>query len=305
MYETLITSVKAHIDEIKENERTVYMKGWTFCEINGVCPIRLKYDNIIKSIDNLIRLDICNKFEKTELMFCGWDIEIPFDKFIDLQIQINSEWKTFSSINTVKKADSKTDGVSELDFCFNNNVLSNIFIIDNFYLNPNDVRLHGLMTFTNTNLPNFAQNVPYYKERFEQIMNIKLAPFNKYIENGTFQCDTAGNTLIFNTQKHQYGGMIFLTPNAPVNTGITLYRSKHTKQMTVSSDETKMVFKNGHKDSTEFEPVDVIGNVFNRLVIFNTKFIHAFSHNFGNNLNNGRLVQFFAFDIAPDQKNLS
>jgi hypothetical protein len=128
-------------------------------------------------------------------------------------------------------------------------------------------------------------------------MKIKLESFDKYDINGEFKYTIGGDTIIFNTESNSYGGILFLTPNAPLNTGITLYRSKNTNKMTISENEEQLVFKNGNKDSTEFEPVDIIGNVYNRLVIFNTKILHAITHNFGNNLTNGRLVQTFAFDI--------
>jgi hypothetical protein len=62
-------------------------------------------------------------------------------------------------------------------------------------------------------------------------------------------------------------------------------------------NEFNVVFKNGFLDSTEFELVDVVGNVYNRLVLFDAKMIHAASNYFGNNLNNGRLFQIFFFDL--------
>jgi hypothetical protein len=67
--------------------------------------------------------------------------------------------------------------------------------------------------------------------------------------------------------------------------------------MLVSSSEESTVFQNGHQDITEFEPVDVISNIFNRLVIFNSNLLHSNTHNFGTNNLNGRLTQEFYFDL--------
>jgi hypothetical protein len=65
----------------------------------------------------------------------------------------------------------------------------------------------------------------------------------------------------------------------------------------VSKEEYNKVFKNGFLDSTEFDIVDVVGNVYNRLILFDSQQIHSASTYFGNNLNNGRLFQLFFFDL--------
>ncbi len=45
-----------------------------------------------------------------------------------------------------------------------------------------------------------------------------------------------------------------------------------------------------------FEPVDVLGNVYNRLVIFDASAIHSASQYFGTIKENARLWQMFFFD---------
>ena len=67
--------------------------------------------------------------------------------------------------------------------------------------------------------------------------------------------------------------------------------------MIVPKDDHVVVFKNGYLDPTEFDVVDVVGNIYNRIVIFNAKFIHSASCYFGTNIDNGRLFQLFFFDI--------
>ena len=49
-------------------------------------------------------------------------------------------------------------------------------------------------------------------------------------------------------------------------------------------------------DGTPFEPVDVLGNVYNRLVIFDAQCIHSASEYFGTVKENCRLWQMFFFD---------
>lgn len=312
MYNTLINTVKAEINSKEQRAQNFYISGWAFCEKKGIRPLRIKYDDTIISIDIYSRQDISTKFNKPNILFCGWEAEVPHNKYVDIQIKLDNDWKTFLQFDTIITNESKSNIVSndiviettiskrEFNFYFTDNYLSNIYIIDNFYENPDDIRTHGLLTFSHKELPNLVKQVPFYKSKIEQIMHTYLGAFDKYESNGEFKLSLAGDSIIFNTMPNKYGGILFLTPNAPVNTGITLYRSKHTKSMTITNDENKIVFKNGHLDSTEFEPVDIIGNIYNRLVIFNTQMIHAVTYNFGNNINNGRLVQIFAFDLKEN-----
>ena len=67
--------------------------------------------------------------------------------------------------------------------------------------------------------------------------------------------------------------------------------------MKVSGAEHGQVIKNGYLDSTEFDLVDVVGNVYNRLVLFDAQVIHAASTYFGTTKENGRLFQLFFFDL--------
>jgi hypothetical protein len=101
--------------------------------------------------------------------------------------------------------------------------------------------------------------------------------------------------LVYHYDGQEYAGVLFLTPDAPPQTGTSFHRSKITKKMTVQekSAEDDLVFQNGFYDSTQFDLVDVVGNVYNRLVLFNAKMIHSASCYFGTNKENGRLFQLF------------
>ena len=52
----------------------------------------------------------------------------------------------------------------------------------------------------------------------------------------------------------------------------------------------------GYYDSTKFDLVDSIGNVFNRLFIFDAQSIHDASQYFGQTMTDSRLFQIFYFD---------
>ena len=56
-------------------------------------------------------------------------------------------------------------------------------------------------------------------------------------------------------------------------------------------------FSTGFYDSTQFDVVDVVGNVYNRLVIWDALTLHAATKYFGTDLHNSRLFHLFFFDV--------
>jgi hypothetical protein len=356
MYDTLIHDVKAHIDSKTAVHDTIHVKGWSFSEISGVCPVRCKYDGTVRGVDIDTRQDVCDRFKRNNLILSGWKISVPPNKYVDLQIKLGTEWVTFLSFHSVAStssdssdsSDSSTDFVHNLETALqnvevsttktsvenptnevvippyganlenvvqhflqdfikrnphvnpatttvnvinvasNNTTLSDVYVLDNFYENPDDIRKVALSTLGQTNTSNYVKEVPMFKKQFEKIMNVSLTPFTKYDSNGTFSCTTSADSAQLEKKAHQYEGIIFLTPDAPISSGITFYRSAFSSP----SWENKKL-----EDSTDLVAVDSVGNVYNRLVIFNTKKIHACPHMFGGDKTNGRLIQTFAFDL--------
>jgi hypothetical protein len=338
MSETLINGVRGQIEEKTLKNNIIFVKGWTFSEKFGVCPVRCKFEGTIKSVEITARTDICEKFNRNNLILCGWTIEVPENKYIDVQMKFDGEWHTAMSFNTFNnspKVETKQEEIPKNEIVNNpiqslinqvvddfkrkyptidliakkqtlinlgqtQNNKQNVIIIDNFYEAPDDVREMG--KFVNPTV-NITHSSNIFKPLFEKLLGAEIDSFNKYENEHKFVSSNSNEPIIIDTKSYEYGAIIFLTPDAPVNTGITLYRSKHTKKMTVSDSDKTTVFQNGNQDITEFEPVDIIGNVYNRLVIFNTQLIHAVTHNFGTNFNNNRLVQMFAFDLKKQEQN--
>jgi hypothetical protein len=54
-------------------------------------------------------------------------------------------------------------------------------------------------------------------------------------------------------------------------------------------------------DRSRWEEVDRVGNIYNRLVLFDALYAHGASAYFGSSLNDGRLFQNFFFDLAPEE----
>jgi len=183
------------------------------------------------------------------------------------------------------------------------------WIVDNFYQDPDEVRKFAL------NVDYFEGGIgrgfigrrtteqylfPGLKERFEEIMGKKITGWEGYDMNGRFQVAWSGEPLVWHCDNQQWGGMLYLTPEAPYQCGTTLYAHKKTRARTYYDKgwDAAWVDIPGdcHLDGTPFEPVDVLGNVYNRLVIFDASCIHSASEYFGTVMENARLWQMFFFD---------
>jgi hypothetical protein len=92
--------------------------------------------------------------------------------------------------------------------------------------------------------------------------------------------------------------MLYLTPDAPYSTGTSTFALKNTNIRHRDQAGIRQAFRPGSKnlDRTIFEPVDILGNVYNRLIIFNAGYLHSPSEYFGFNMQNCRLWQMFFFD---------
>ena len=138
---------------------------------------------------------------------------------------------------------------------------------------------------------------PGLKERFEAIMGVKIQAWESHGMNGRFQMCYAGQPVVYHCDAQRWAGMLYLSPNAPYHTGTNMLSHKETKARTYNDARFDEVFKDQFfLDGTPFEEVDKVGNVFNRLVIFDASSIHCAGGYFGFNPENTRLWQMFFFD---------
>jgi len=194
-------------------------------------------------------------------------------------------------------------------FDFMTNSKSTSWIVDNFYDNPNEIRKFALGQEFDEG--GFGKGFigrrtkhqflfPNLKEKFEKIMGRKITAWQEHGMNGRFQIAWSGEPLVYHCDSQKWGGMLYLTPNAPYQCGTTLYAHKQTRARTYFEEGWDAAWKDipgeCHLDGTHWEPVDVLGNVYNRLVIFDASAIHSASQYFGTVKENARLWQMFFFD---------
>ena len=178
-----------------------------------------------------------------------------------------------------------------------------VWVVDNFYSDPYAVREYALKQEFKPEIEYFKGSrsldqyfVPGTKEAFERIMGIKIREWESHGMCGRFQYCTAQDSLVYHNDGQTWAAMIYLNPDAPYCTGTSLFASKNGARRTTDANFSDDVYAGGFYDETKFELVDSIGNVFNRLFIFDAQNIHAASKYFGQTKEDSRLFHIFFFD---------
>ncbi len=196
-------------------------------------------------------------------------------------------------------------------------------VVDNFFQDPDGVRAFALgQEFQENKAYHKGQRTrerflwPGVKEKFEALLGARINLWDAEGFNGVFQWCKAGDQVVFHSDQQQWAAVVYLTPDAPPQAGTTLYRSRATKGRTVGESVAlsgrwpayssvrlvshpkaaeEAMYKGKLLDPTAWEVVDVFGNVYNRMVLWNAKMVHAASCYFGETKENARLFQMFFF----------
>ena len=188
-----------------------------------------------------------------------------------------------------------------------------LIVIDNFHKNPYEVRKHILtLPFSVRGNHPGQRTVSYATQKMKDIIQEYVMPFGGRIKdfpipdenkdddicNGAFQYTTSRTrSWVRNDRINNWGGILHMTPNAPLQSGIAFYKfkdgteCKRDQDILENSQETDMHMQ----DMTKWQLVDKVGNVFNRLILFNSTRFHMSLDHFGDSKENGRLFQVFFF----------
>jgi Family of unknown function (DUF6445) len=189
-----------------------------------------------------------------------------------------------------------------------------LIVVDNFYENPDLIRSFAMnsLGFKPSDYHKGQRSIEKFylhdtKEMFEKIIGRRIINWdNPNYANGVFQFTTAQDSIVYHVDTQTYAAMVFLTPDAPLETGTAFYKSKFTGATifdgTHDQEEFNKTFKGissdlNFYDSTQYELMDEVANVYNRLVLFNAKRIHAATKYFGDAIENARFFQLFFFDV--------
>lgn len=187
-----------------------------------------------------------------------------------------------------------------------------LIIVDNFYGNPYEVR-----DFILTQEFNVTGNYPgkrtpsYATGSLKDLIQKYVYPFggtivdfpipaseNNTIYNGAFQYTTSRDRSWVHFDGHNnWAGIVYLTPDAPLSSGTAFYKyiDGTTNEYEMKLNGCEKDINTYSQDMTKWKEVDRVGNVFNRLILFNSKKFHMSMDYFGDCKENGRLFQVFFF----------
>jgi|TARA_B110000977_G_C10867119_1_gene412052 hypothetical protein len=188
--------------------------------------------------------------------------------------------------------------------------MASIYTIENFYTDPDYVRQEAL------NMEWFDKKGNHPGKRTNPIKDISVknkieteinrtiidwdADWNTY--SGVFNlCTQQDRCWIHSDWGTTWACVIYLTPDAPLSSGTGLY--KHNKTGFRSPPKDKAFADEIAKDGLDFtawEVTDVIGNVYNRAVVYEGHYYHSAVQYFGHSPEYCRLHQTFFFSTKED-----
>lgn len=189
---------------------------------------------------------------------------------------------------------------------------NSVFIVDNFYDDPDKVRQLALNTPKKADLrywkgrrsaPLPQEMIGHLKPYFESLLHEKIANLRSH-----FHVCNVKDPLVYHSDSQKWAGALFLTPDAPPESGTSLWRSKTSKLREAPTHEearkrgmtlkelVDLTYKNALLDETKWENIDRIGNVYNRLAIWRGRLNHSASKYFGHDDETARLFQLFFFE---------
>ena len=227
--------------------------------------------------------------------------------FIDISLYHDSPTKKIQTLHDKALLKNKKEGVEEIQqsysFYINKLPQKRLFVVDNFYSDPDSVRDYALQV-------EYVQDERWYKgyrskgyyhpigikESFEDILGENITSFPVGTVNGCFQIMMASDQQVWHFDEQKWAAMIYLTPNAPVESGTRLHQAKGNSSIRHKNDfGIDEYFAGNFYDRTKWEVADSAGNFYNRLVIMDAQCVHSAGSYFGDSFQNGRLTHLFFF----------
>jgi len=135
----------------------------------------------------------------------------------------------------------------------------------------------------------------------EKLVGEKITYFDtsEWSYNGAFQICTAddGDSWI-HADATDWAAVLFLTPNAPIDAGLTLYRHARTGLLGSDGRRDALVALADARTPDAWEAAATVGNVFNRLVLFRGTQFHKSSRYFGASAADARVFQVLFFNTT-------
>lgn len=241
-----------------------------------------------------------------KFLHSGFDILYP-SSMGTLQINIGGN-SVFTVVNPSKP--ENLDNIIRL----NKNTKPGLIVVDNFYQDPDKVREYALkQEFKHNELYHKGARtekiyIPSWaKDEFSRLLNKEVKEFVG--ATGVFQYCVAKDNVVYHYDTQEYAAMVYLSPDAPLQTGTQTFRSKITGlhkaatqedadrfKMSVEELDSKSFNGNNFYDRHNMDLVDSVANIYNRLVIFDARTLHAATSYYGDTKLNSRLFHLYFFN---------
>lgn len=192
-----------------------------------------------------------------------------------------------------------------------------ILVVDDFYQDPDAVRALALEAEYEADLRYFKGLrskkkflFPWLKEEFERLLRVRVLDWLEQPANGSFQKTTGKDPLVWHSDTQSYAAAVYLSPGRPdtqpshaesVSAGTSFWRHRERTLRRPSPLEgiNRLMYNEfnlTHPDNWEL--VDRVGSVYNRLVLWDAQLIHSATSYEGFTEADPRLVQLFFFNIT-------
>jgi hypothetical protein len=301
---TNVNGVLWCVDTVIVNDEVYTINGWVSHIMQPVKAFLV--DEVLISPGFESRPDVKEFYPQIPTDLVGFQLIISkqeINKPISLILQDNS---VVNFIGTFEKWVVYNTG-------FNKTYKKGLIVVDDFYANPGWVRQYAInnLAFNPSGYHKGQRSSERFilegtKEKFEEILGKKITNWNhESYANGVFQYCTAQDPIVYHVDTQTYAAMVYLTPGAPLHSGTQTFKSKITGDFRFDEargDEYYRAFKGlsndmNFYDKSTFELVDSVANVYNRLVMFDSKAIHAATEYFGDSIENARFFHLFFFDV--------
>jgi hypothetical protein len=304
-HDTKNENVLMHIDFFKKEGEYYTVNGWILHKKDSIKSILIDNKEIRFARQN--RDDVKAVYTFIPTSEVGVILLINKNQLNKKISLVLNDGSIIEDIGTLEKWYIKNSGFADLT--------TQLVIVDNFYKDPDAVRNFAINNLefrpSGYHKGNRTDRVIIdgTKEKFEQILGKKIINWHHpNYANGAFQFCIKDNPIVYHVDQQMYAGVVFLTPNAPLESGTVTYKStktgkfKFTKEELGSSDFiATFADSNGNLnfyDRSNLKMVDSVANIYNRLVLFESRSIHAAESYFGDNINNSRLFHIFFFDVV-------
>ena len=181
---------------------------------------------------------------------------------------------------------------------------SEILVLDGFYDKPDEIRAIALSDDYSVTgnypgkrtMPNL-EVVSGLRTHVESIMSATISIFTAEY-NGAYQyCVESDRTWVHADTNNLWSGVVFLSPDPPLNSGTVFYKNKETGKRYWDTKDGPFSEDVGN-DLDKWVETDYVANVYNRCVFWRGNLWHsAKTPYFGKSLKDARLFQTFFFDV--------